>query len=54
MKEITRTAQSNFDGVCVDTVKIGGLVCNKKAPALKSAKIGGLVCNKQAPMVKSK
>ncbi len=33
------------------SVKVGGLVCNKKAPALNSVKIGGLVCNKKAPVV---
>ena len=34
--------------------KLGGLVCNKSAPSIKSAKLGGLVCNKSAPSVRGK
>lgn len=50
MKEITRNIieRTNQD----TTAKLGGLVCNKNAPALKTAKLGGLVCNKNAPSLR--
>ena len=50
MTEITKkiTGKNNQDV----TAKLGGLVCNKNAPALRNAKLGGLVCNKNAPVVR--
>ena len=51
MIEITRkpTGTNSQNGAA----KLGGLVCNKNAPVLKSAKLGGLVCNKNAPVLKT-
>lgn len=52
MKEIKRNpiTFSRTEGAA----KLGGLVCNKNAPSVKSAKLGGLVCNKNAPSIKGR
>lgn len=51
MKEVTKKMKVNQ--VQGSAAKLGGLVCNKNAPALKPAKLGGLVCNKNAPSVRA-
>ncbi len=44
MKEITRSKTTNSNQSA--TAKLGGLVCNKNAPIIKSAKAGESVRNK--------
>ncbi|MCQ2790247.1 MAG: hypothetical protein MJ229_07735 [bacterium] len=50
MKEIVKNTKNDFSKI--NGAKLGGLVCNKNAPVIKSAKLGGLVCNKNAPSIR--
>lgn len=51
IQELTSEELESVIGGTDSNVKVGGLVCNKKAPVLQSVKVGGLVCNKKAPDV---